>query len=1462
MGTPYTYTQIAALYLLVCKEPLKVCDPVYSCDELLALLGDFKSHVVYTEDSCKIKFTQYFNLYYGTDYDIDKIMDLYKEKCGKVPNICDKQIMITDCAQLEKFLEQFGKDHPNPNGEFGEHCRDAFTALFNAHFGTALTYDDIVNYYEVLCYKYIDVCRSNCDKYHDIISKMPQVFCGELTLPKTAGKQLFVYLFNAELRAEGMVEMSYNSVMRILKDCPNSSDCALMTLDTTTRDINDGEVLQSLKLAYYMMHPEGLPGDCETDFTSWVNLCMGVSLDYEGLQDIYDEALWPGAGRICSPGDDVELVFRDTPQQYSYSGPLLCGLSDPVSPDVPLVTDLCGDLINTALGFAEEQYEYYLDSLRNVFDTAYHNKCLSIGNYETLTATYNTSEYHYTLYYYDQAGNLVKTVPPEGVHKLSGSDLTTVKNYRANVLNGQPEANNRKVPAHTLATNYRYNTLNEVVAQSTPDGGLSKFYYDRLGRLAVSQNAKQAEVTNNVRRYSYTLYDELGRITEVGEKPKESTEPLMSQAISQDVGNLDSWLTTSNTSETKEQITRTVYDEAWEPFCDNSDPANNVLCQQNLRNRVSYTYVKNTDDANYLWDAATFYSYDIHGNVDTLLQDYKTGMGAINCGEGNPSGNRWKKLVYKYDLISGKVNEVAYQPGMPDQFYHRYEYDAENRLVNVKTSKDYIYWENDAGYSYYKHGPLARTVLGEQQVQGIDYAYTLQGWLKGVNSTDIGDGTYDMGGDGKIGGANSLVARDAYSFSLNYFVGDYKQINTTVNAFGVVNNNLPNPTDGVHTGGDLFNGNIRAMLVNIPKLGSAQLYGYRYDQLNRIVAMNTYAGVSTMNNTVINPSAASQDYNERISYDANGNILGYLRNGATAVHGLSMDSLTYKYDYYTSGGMRKTYIPGGVVPGDAARLTNRLNYVKDNAGGSYTEDIKDESPDNYTYDEIGNLTSDAKENISLIEWTVYGKISHIHKTDGTDINYTYDAAGNRITKAVTINNVTKTTYYVRDASGNVMSIYVSGEAATNGGDITQTELHLYGSSRIGIYNVKTDVQCVEPTVEMGRFIRGDKHYEGGNQVGNVNAVVSDKKIGVDANGDGMVDYYNADVVSATDFYPGGFEMPGRKYNAAIGYRYSFNGKEKDNEVVQYDYGFRIYDPRLVRFKSVDPLTKSYPMLTPYQFASNSPIANVDLDGKEAEYYTTTITYTTVHRTGTSGEGGNVTTSTTSSTSVSHEKRNGWLWGLIPNNGPLGTGTLYTVKTQVIDIYENALGLPMPIEIKEEPIVAGRAYKLSASDEKLMNQTIDRPQYTGSFQIMILGSGNGMYPGDQTGDKPNPDAKTVVVDMNEWNEIFEPILIGMDVKSPIGMEPPEFGEILGEHFEQTVDKYKGSLSDRPEIIPAAGQALEPNSTVCSMCKMGPHPQDGIDAYKTNKYGGVTDTLRKNDKTGKIDTIPTKPNTTHQ
>jgi RHS repeat-associated protein len=70
-----------------------------------------------------------------------------------------------------------------------------------------------------------------------------------------------------------------------------------------------------------------------------------------------------------------------------------------------------------------------------------------------------------------------------------------------------------------------------------------------------------------------------------------------------------------------------------------------------------------------------------------------------------------------------------------------------------------------------------------------------------------------------------------------------------------------------------------------------------------------------------------------------------------------------------------------------------------------------------------------------------------------------------------------------------------------------------------------------------------------------------------------------------------------------GYRYGFNGKEDDiiglgGGGATYDYGFRIYNPQIGKFLSVDPLFKEYPWNSPYTFAENDVIRSIDLDGLE------------------------------------------------------------------------------------------------------------------------------------------------------------------------------------------------------------------------------------------------------------------------
>ena len=68
-----------------------------------------------------------------------------------------------------------------------------------------------------------------------------------------------------------------------------------------------------------------------------------------------------------------------------------------------------------------------------------------------------------------------------------------------------------------------------------------------------------------------------------------------------------------------------------------------------------------------------------------------------------------------------------------------------------------------------------------------------------------------------------------------------------------------------------------------------------------------------------------------------------------------------------------------------------------------------------------------------------------------------------------------------------------------------------------------------------------------------------------------------------------------------GYRFGFNGHEKDDEVKglgnSLDFGARIYDSRLGRWLSTDPLASKYPFASPYNFVLNNPITSIDPDGK-------------------------------------------------------------------------------------------------------------------------------------------------------------------------------------------------------------------------------------------------------------------------
>ncbi len=624
----------------------------------------------------------------------------------------------------------------------------------------------------------------------------------------------------------------------------------------------------------------------------------------------------------------------------------------------------------------------------------YKQKCYT-SLVDVFTASYVLKYHHYTLYYYDRAGNLVKTVSPAGVTTTAANRLTH--------------------PVHTFITEYAYNSLTQLVRQYTPDGGETNFWYDAKGKLRFSQNAKQ--LSSNL--FSYTKYDALTRIIEVGEFI--STIPIITANI-----NTVTYPTVGNET----QKTKTVY----------STPAAGISyfggkLQRYLQNRVSYSLTDKDGNLATTGDqVATYYSYDPHGNVEWLIQDI-------------PELGR-NYIAYEYDLISGSVVKVRYNEAFSDQFFHRYSYDIDKRLKSAETSTDGIYWEKDATYNYYLHGPLKRTQIGQDAVQGLDYAYTIHGWLKAMNG--IGS-SVDPGGDGGFTDMNMYVAKDAYSMILSYYKNDYFNKSSALSSSSPLN---------INNTYELFNGNISGWTQSFdPKILPATGFQFntaqtarlfRYDELNRLITADSYTnGVSPVWNAV-------GDYSEKFSYDANGNILTLERNG-NSTSGLPMDKLDYSYYSQTA----TAYVPNKMAPPPIANPTNRLAQVTDvyNTAG-YSDDIETQAANNFSYDAIGNLTASVADGLSLIKWNVYGKLDQIQKTNGTVIDFLYDASGNRVLKRVstapvaTLANQT-TTYYVKDASGNSMGVYERTNTGTSPNftaNFTLKEEPIYGSERIGLRN--------------------------------------------------------------------------------------------------------------------------------------------------------------------------------------------------------------------------------------------------------------------------------------------------------------------------------------------------------------------------------------------------------------------------
>ena len=131
-------------------------------------------------------------------------------------------------------------------------------------------------------------------------------------------------------------------------------------------------------------------------------------------------------------------------------------------------------------------------------------------------------------------------------------------------------------------------------------------------------------------------------------------------------------------------------------------------------------------------------------------------------------------------------------------------------------------------------------------------------------------------------------------------------------------------------------------------------------------------------------------------------------------------------------------------------------------------------------------------------------------------------------------------------------------------------------------------EYINPNEEL-EGVAAELRFEITDHLGSVRAVITGEK---DAGTN------RPNVVSLADYYPFGWALPGRQYTSSEGYRYGYQGSEKETEAYgsasMYSTYFRMLDVRLGRWFSPDPVTQ--PWQSPYNSMDNNPVSLTDVMG--------------------------------------------------------------------------------------------------------------------------------------------------------------------------------------------------------------------------------------------------------------------------
>jgi len=574
-----------------------------------------------------------------------------------------------------------------------------------------------------------------------------------------------------------------------------------------------------------------------------------------------------------------------------------------------------------------------------------------------------------TIYIYNDLGQLAFTVSPEGARTITATPAQAFLD--------------------SWTFQYKYDVMGRVVESKTPNAGWVYTIYDALDRPLLTQNADQR--TRN--EWTFVKYDMYSRPVVTGYKVIASSRTTVQTSVDAQTSQYE----TTTTDAIGYTLTNTYP----------SAVANDLLTISYYDN---YNFITNTG-----WDAEA-HSFALVSELgvtsyNTLITGLPTG-GKTRMMGATPAAT-WLNAVQYYDSYYRPIQVIAenHQGGL-DRTTNSYsfptrldetlqthqglttvtvdrklKYDHVNRLTKIYQNINSA--STDQLVAQYEYNDLGQVVdkklhntSGTNFLQSIDYRYTIRGWMRSINGSQLIASSDNDDTDS---------APDNFGMELLYNTADATLGNTTSYA-----------------------GNISAMKWKGPGMGTGaadqRSFKYTYDKAARLTAS------TSQNYTGSAWSKEANAHNESMAYDNNGNISTLQRNqrkyqtvsGVAGYTSEAVDNLTYTYNSTTG---------------------NQLDKVEDATGKSAGFTNGASATTEYTYNAVGNVTADQNKGISAITYNMLNKPAQITFSDGRTVVYTYDASGSKLKMVTTAGGTTTTTDYVNGFvyENNALSFFSSPE---------------------------------------------------------------------------------------------------------------------------------------------------------------------------------------------------------------------------------------------------------------------------------------------------------------------------------------------------------------------------------------------------------------------------------------------------